>query len=214
MQLDEDIGKGETYIGERVKHCTQKGAVDSSMFIEIFLTLHNHHVMYYYAICETSLYMHTYIHTQGMFTFHISCITSNAQVRGFIQFQRFSSFSSISCPSKHHHQCVSQGAYLGSPLVPSDVLQPFTISGNLAKATARFSVSDQCMKGLPCGLLPLVIWENMILLGIGVGSMNVHKLAAYTNVRLTRTTQRGIIPNISQVVVILIWSVGLMSSMY
>ena len=69
------------------------------------------------------------------------------------------------------------------------------LSGNFAKARIRFKVSDQRMKGLPHGLLPLTNWENIMLLSIRVAFILI-SFAAHANVRLTRMTRRVSIPKV------------------
>ena len=73
-----------------------------------------------------------------------------------------------------------------------------SLSGNFAKARVHFKMSDQSMNSLPHGLLPLTIWENMMLLGLWMASI-LTNFAAHGNVRLTRTTRRGSIPKVSSI---------------
>lgn len=85
------------------------------------------------------------------------------------------------------------------------------LSGNLTKAIACFRGADQCMKGVPRGLVPLTNWENMMLLKIWVASMlpSLQPMPASAQRKMTR---RGSIL-ISYIVVVLTWSVGLVPSM-
>ena len=85
------------------------------------------------------------------------------------------------------------------------------LSGNLTKAIACFRVADQCMKDVPCGLVPLTNWENMMLLEIWVASM-LPSIAAHASVCSTQNDSKR--QHSHQLYCsVLTWSVGLIPSM-
>ena len=94
------------------------------------------------------------------------------------------SFSSSSRLFKNHHLHVIQAILALQASAPiSSSHSP--LSGNLTKAIACFRVADQCMKGVPRGLVPLTNWENMMLLEIWVASM-LPSIAAHASVCSTQ----------------------------
>ena len=66
---------------------------------------------------------------------------------------------------------VSQGTYPDSRIFCSDILYPFTAVRQLRKSWGLLQSVRPMHESLPHGLLPLTIWENIMLLGIRVASI-------------------------------------------